>query len=330
MSLLSLLAGCFGRSAADRPTRAPAEYPRFPATDVAGVAFRPVALDPGFSVRSFFLAPDKQRLYVLGDRRAGGDPPDRPRLRLFALDVTGTITHRLDLKPTDGGWGASLGMVGDELLLYAGDHFVVLDPASLTARERIPVWHEEHFPTAADIELMTPDEQRAAYVPLMDAALAHCPTCRWLEWPSGKYFVFVTGATGRARGTSVGRRAAWSPLTYEDAVIAPLKQRFAPLAVATNPRVSSDAGGDHLTVVDGAVQLREEDVLSGGTELDYPNYKPRVVVQYALTVGGRVLHFSTTDRQRHDRRVGLADNAYLTTADGAAWVRYMGRLYRIE
>ena len=301
------------------------------------MAFRPVTLDAGFAVRSFFLAPDKQRLYVLGEHRAGGQSPDRPRLRLFALDVTGTITHRLDLTPTDGGWGASLGLLGGELLLFAGDHFVVLDPPSLTARERIPVWHEEHFPTAADIALMTPDEQRAAYVPLMDAALAHCPTCRWLEWPSGKYFVFVAGAPGEVRakarrqaaGRASGTRAAWSPLTYEDAVIAPLKQRFAPLAVATNPHVSSDAGGDHLTVVGGAVQLREADVLSGGTELDYPNYKRRVVVQYALTVGARVLHFSTTDRGRHDRRVGFADNGYLTTADGAAWVRYMGQLYRI-
>ena len=151
MWVLSLLASCFGQSSSDRRQQhAAAEYPRFPATDVADVAFQPVALDSGFVVKTFFLSLDKRRVYVLGEKPPGSDdpdlPPSRPRAgqrgqRLFALDATGTITHRLDLKRTDDGWGSSLGMIGDELLLFTGDHFVVLDPASVTERERIPVWH---------------------------------------------------------------------------------------------------------------------------------------------------------------------------------------------
>jgi hypothetical protein len=328
MWVLSLLASCFGRKTPEERRTPVAEYPRFPATDVAGVEFARVALDDGFRMQSFFIAPDKASVYVLGYRSYEGRDPDGPHLveltdlRLFALDVKGRIVRRLDMKRTDDAWGSSMGMIGDELLLFTGDQFVVLDATSFKARERIPVWHDQHFPTKDDIEMMTPDEQRDAYAPLMDAALRDCAACRWLEWPSGKYFVFVEGARGR--------RAAWSPMTYEDRVIDPLRARFAPLAVSMNPRVSTDPGGDGFTAADGALTIREEDLLSAGTELDYPNYKSRMVAQYALTAGGRVAHFSTTDRKRHDLRLGFADNAYLATADGAAWVRYMGGLFRLD
>ncbi|MEO6529275.1 MAG: hypothetical protein ABIP93_21835 [Gemmatimonadaceae bacterium] len=328
MSVLSFLAACFGRTSDAAQKPAVAEYPRFPATSVADVKFEPIALDSGFRMKSFFISSDKEAVYVLGYRAIGGENPDVPRaalhtvLRMFALDTKGTITHRLDITGTDDVWGSSMGMIGGELLLYTGDHFVVLDTRSFKAREKIPVWHDQHFPSKQDVELMTPDEQRDAYEPLLDAALKDCTSCRWLEWPSGKYFVFVEGARGK--------RAAWSPMTYADDVIAPLRERFAPIEVSMNPQVSTDSGGDNFTALDGAVKIHEEDILSGGTELDFPNYKARVVVQYALTMGPRVLHFSTSDKRRHDSRVGFADNAYLTTSDGSAWVRYMGILYRIE
>jgi hypothetical protein len=328
MWVLSLLASCFGRKTPAEREPTVAEYPRFPATDVADAAFALVALDDGYRMKSFFIAPDKASVYVLGHRSYEGKDPDGPYLveltdlRLFALDAKGRITRRFDMKRTDLAWGSSMAMIDGELLVLTGDQFVVIDAASFRARERIPVWHDQHFPTAGDIEMMTPDEQRDAYVPLMDAALRDCAGCRWLAWPSGQYFVMAPGPRGK--------RAAWSPLTYADEVVAPLRQRFAPLTPSMNPHVSTDAGGDGFTAVDGDATLREEDLLSGGTQLDYPNYKGRMVAQYALTTGPRVVHFSTTDRDRQDLRLGFADNVYLTTADGAVWVRYMGELFRME
>ncbi|MEO7999528.1 MAG: hypothetical protein ABI852_18900, partial [Gemmatimonadaceae bacterium] len=136
------------------------------------------------------------------------------------------------------------------------------------------------------------------------------------------YFVYVSAPAGK--------RAMWSPLTYEEVRIDPLRKKFPLIAVTDNPNVYDGVKGGGFKATDGAVTIHEEELLDGGKELDYPNYKYRSIVNYALTIGTRVIHFSTTDQRRHDARVGFADNVYLTTADGAAWVRYMGWLYRIE
>lgn len=61
-----------------------------------------------------------------------------------------------------------------------------------------------------------------------------------------------------------------------------------------------------------------------------PNNSYRSIVNFVLTVGTREIYFSTTDQNRKDARIGFADNVYLTTADGAVWVRYMSWLYRRE
>ena len=85
MSLLSFLFGCGGKKTpADAPSKT-AEWPRFPATDNPNVQVEPVRLEGDFGLRSFFIAPDKQSVYVLGVRnsqhgnqREGGEPRPGP------------------------------------------------------------------------------------------------------------------------------------------------------------------------------------------------------------------------------------------------------------
>lgn len=326
MSLLSLLlAACFGK----KPPEPPKEYPRFPESDAANVKIERVELDSGFLPRAFFVATDKQNVYVLGYKTHNSGNPDMPGqlqrtdMRVFALDAAGKIVHRLDMKKIDDIWGASLGLLDNELLVRAGDCFHVINTSTFTVQEKIPVYDEQFFPTKQNITLMTPDEQRDAYEKLYDAALKNCSTCLWLDWSfAGKYYVLAQGAPGK--------RAVWSPMSYEDDVIASLKQRFKPAHVSLNANASADSGGGHYTIVDGPIKIREADILSGGTELDYPNYKSRSVIQYEATVGAKVAHFSTTDKKRHDLRLGFADNLYLATHDGAAWVKHEGVLYRMQ
>lgn len=326
MSLFTFLASCFGsRKEPEKPPAIP--HPRFPETDVTGLTFEHIELTDGFSMKTFFIAPDKQHLYVLAYKDFGKRIPDDPRppertdTRVFELDMKGVVKRHIELRNTEDSWGSSMGLIGDELMLYAGDAFVVINTTSFTAKEKIPVWYDQHFPTKQNIELMTPDEYKPAYEALFDAAMKDCTNCHWLVWPSGKYFVYVSGPAGK--------RAMWSPLTYEDHNIDPLKKRFPPIDVSVNPNVNDGLKGGGFMTSDGVAKIHEEDVLDGGRELDYPNYKYRSIVQYALTIGSRVIHFSTTDQKRQDARIGFADNAYLTTADGAVWVRYMGWLYRI-
>ena len=327
MSLFTFLASCFGGR--KQPEKAPAQpYQRFPETDVTGVRFEHIELQDGFDMKTFFIAPDKRHLYALAYKAFGERIPDDPRqpkridARIFELDSKGKVLRHLELKDMDDSWGSSMGLIGNELMVYSGDYFIVINTSTLEIAEKIPVWHEQHFQTKEDIELMTRDEYIPAYMKVFDAAMEKCTDCHWLVWPSGKCFVYVAGP--------MGKRTLWTPLTYAEDDIAPYRDRFPAMSPSMNPAADTTAGGAEFTVTDGTVRLHEEDVLDGGQELDYPNYKFRSIVQYGLTMGARTLHFSTTDQKRHDARIGFSDNRHLTTADGAVWVRYMGWLYRIE
>jgi hypothetical protein len=327
MSILALLASCFGKKS-DKPVEKAhaSEYVRFPASDVPEIKFEHVVLDTDFVMKSFFIVPDKKHVYVLAYKYYSSNNPDDPTrvkrtdLRLFSLDMKGAIVQRIDMPRVNDEWGSSFGMVGDEVWLFVGDNFIPIDTKSFTVGASIPVRHEQHFPTKQNVTLMTPGEQRDAYYPLMDAALKDAANVRFLTWPSGKYFAFVQGPAAK--------RAAWTPRDYTDEELAAIR-KFNPLVVSVNPTAAA-LDGDRYHATDGAAKIEEVDLLDGGTELDYPNYKQRHIMQYELTLNNRPIHFSTANQKRQDLRIGYADNRYLTTADGAVWVRYMSWLYRIE
>ncbi len=329
MSLLSLLFGCNTKKTPAKPE----EYPRFPETDQPTAQVVPVPLDSGYSVKSFFIAPDRQHVYVLGYRpiipamEEGEvlDPNERDMAacRLYHLGDKGQVKHHLDLPPQKTYGYGSFGLLNDQLLLRFGDHFLVLDTQKIAIQERIPVYDEQFFPSKKKVGLMTPDEQRDAYQPLFEALLQQAAACKWLDWtPGGEYLVFVQGPAGK--------RSAWAPISYEDDLLVGLKSRLEPLLVKVNPQAGNDGPAENFQCTDGSVHIREVEYLSAVTELDYPNYKNRRVLQYEMTVGSKTLHFSTSDKKRHDLRLGLADNLLLATVDGTGWVKYEGVLYRIE
>ncbi|MEO6038590.1 MAG: hypothetical protein ABIQ93_09255 [Saprospiraceae bacterium] len=330
MSLLSLLFGCSPKKS---PAKAEA-YPRFPETDNPAAQVMPVKLDDGYWPKSFFISADKQSLFVLGygkivsttmqeGEETRPDLRDRGYFRLFALNTRGQIVYRLDLPPGDVYTGSTFGIINGQTVLWFGDQFLVLDTQKLAVREKIPVYDIHYFPTKRNIELMTPDEQQDAYLQKFEAAVAKPATCKWLEWPfGGGYLVLVEGPAGK--------QSAWAPLSWENEVLADLKSRFEPLSMPYNPNANNYENGDSFKCSDGPVQIREAEYLSAGTELDYPNYKSRMVLQYEMTVGSKILHFSTTDKGRHNLRLDFTDDRMLATTDGAAWLKYEGELYRIE
>lgn len=326
MSLFSLLFGCNTKKTPAKPQ----EWPRFPETDHPAAKVVSVPLDSGFWVKSFFITPEKQYVYVLGYRKIIPameegevlDPNQRDLadFRLYCLDSKGQIKHRLNLTQQRAYESSSFGLLGNQLMLQFGDQFLVLDAQKFAIQEKIPVYDTQYFPSKQEVEMMAPDEQRDAYQLLFDALLEKCTSCKWLHWiPGGQYYVFVQG--------SAGKRAAWSPMSYEDGLLADLKSRFDSIVPSMNPKAVI---GDHFYCADGPAQLREIEYLSAGTELDYPNYKSRTVLQYEMIVGDKTLHFSTTDKKRHQLRVGSPDNLMLSTLDGCAWVEYEGILYRVE
>ena len=330
MSLLSLLFGCSTKKTPPRPE----EYPRFPATDQPSAKVVRIALDNGYWPKCFFISGDKQSLLVLGYGRIASttmeegeetrpDLRDRANYRLYCLDTKGQIKQRLDLPPGDVYANARFGLVDGQMMLWFNEHFLVLDTGKFAIVEKIPVYHEQHFPSKQKVELMTPDEQQDAYLQKLEAILAKPASCKWLDWSAGDgYFVFVS--------SPAGKRSAWLPISREADVLAGLKSRLELLVVPVNPQAGNYENGENFHCTDGPVQIREAEYLSAGTELDYPNYKNRLVLQYEMTVGNKTLHFSTTDQKRHNLRLDFSNNLMLATADGAAWVKYEGDLYRID
>ncbi len=317
MSLFSFIFGC-GNKKTPESARA---WPQFPASDNPAMRIEPVALDSGFGLYSFFIDSPGEAVYVLAFRQTVAQPRtpyerEEAEAGIFRLDQQGKVVKRLLVPESRLVSGASFGMLDGQLLILLWRHFAIVNPERMTIVGEIPVYDDKFFPSKLPLDEMTFDELRDNYTLAFDAALDHCKQGRWLDWtPGGAWFVLATAPDGS--------RAAWSPLTYFDEDIEPLKKRFPPAA----PALPVHPEG---LITDTKGSLQEVEYLSGGTQLDYPNYKSRLIKQYELRLGDKTARFSTTDRDRHDLHLGLADNLRLTTADGAAWVSFEGVLYRME
>ncbi len=335
MSLLSFLFGCNSKKNAEKAaeqTPPTPEWPRFPATDNPAATVAPVVPEKGYYTKAFFIADDKQNVYVLGYRKIRqdleeGEEPnpgekDDANFKLYCLDMQGQMIHQLDLRiRTKLYFDASFGMLEHQLMLRIDDFFLVIDPQQWRIVEKIPVYDNQFFPTKQKIELLLPEEQDEAYQQKFNEMLQNAANGKWLDWPSsGEHLIFIDGP----------KRAAWTPISWEDDYLAGLKSRFTPVTVPSNTDTHDYKSGDNFHVSDGAASIREVEYLSGGTELDYPNYKSRSILQYEMIVNGKTVHFSTTDKKRHNLRIGYSDSIMLATADGSVWVKYEGVLYRCE
>jgi hypothetical protein len=324
--ILVLIAFTFGCVRKKAPSKSE-EWPRFPATDRPEAKIYIIELDDRFKIYSFFITPDKQYIYVLATRTTSAKSPQKTHpddvvpidYRLCCLNAKGEIIRQKDMLRTGWSGGGSFGLLEGQLLLRVDGFFLVLDPKTFEIEEKIPV-HESAYISWNEPD-MTRDEHQADYLKKFEK-LYEDPNARFLYWPSGgEYLIFVQGAKGK--------RAAWAPMSYEDELLADLKKRFASIEVTNNPAAST-GDSTNLEISDGVSRIREMEHLSGGTQLVYPNYKDRTILQYELTLGDEKIRFSTTDRDGHSLRVGFSDNLLLTTEDGAAWLRYEGVHYRIE
>lgn len=327
MSIFSILFGCTSKKTPKKVE----EWPRFPATDNSEITVAAVPLADGFRFNSFFIAPDKQNTYVLayrisentsGQKQGRNRPgePDYMDYRLLCLDARGLVKYQKELPGIDWIYGGTIGLLNGELMLRLGDWLLVLDPKSFNTLEKIPV-HDPTYVPWKETE-MTRDEQQADYQAKFDTMLSTCKACNWLYWsPTQEYMVFVQGVAGE--------RSAWLPISDEEDLLTSLKQRFEPLSVTLNRQVSK-GDSNLIELADALGQIREVELLSAGTQLDYPNYLSRSVLQYELTTNGKKAHFSTTDKDRHSLRLGFSDNLMVSLADGSVWVMYEGVLFRIQ
>jgi hypothetical protein len=334
-SLSLLLWGCNRKNAPKKVEVR--EWPRFPATDNPEIKVEKVVVEDDFDLRSFMIAPDKKSVYVLaarsskrvkipdgGKRHLGSpdfiDDDHYIDYRLYHLDAEGKVKKQLDMPRTDWMGRGSFGILEGELLLRVGDWFLVLDAQTLTIKEKIPVHDSEYVPWKQPT--MTRDEYEADYQKRFDV-LNKNPHARWLYWSaSDEYFVFVQGETNR--------RSAWLPIPHDDEILTAIKKNFKPIHVTLNPNFTSgDNKGRHFEISDGVAKIQEVEYLPGGTQLVYPNYKTRLVLQYEMIMGDKKAHFSTTDRDGHDLHLAFSTNKMLTTEDGVAWVQYEGGLYRL-
>ena len=323
MSFLSLLLGCNRKENKKSKTK---PWPRFPATDNPKVKIEPVVLDHDFELLAFFLMPDKQSVYVLASRSSGrgkteegGEPLSESSyyrdFRLYCLDDKGKVKKQLDIPRTNWRASGSLGLLEGQLLARVEDWFLVLDTTKWVIQEKIPV-HEAYY-VAWKATTMTHDEHEADHQKKFEVASKN-PNAKLLHWVAGgEDFVFMQGAPGR--------RSAWSAMHLDEAQLDDLKKRCKPISVSINPTFVNPA---HAIFADGTATIQEVEVFSNGTQLVYPNYKERSVVQYKLVLGNQEAHFSTTDRDGHGLRLGYFDNLLMTMGDGSVWVQYEGVIYR--
>jgi len=326
MSLFSILFGCNSK----KKTSKVDSWPLFPTTDNPNLVVKEIPLADGFSIRSFYIMPDKESVLVLGSRtpkqesqqemeeRQPGDPQYMD-YRLLCLDAEGNTKFHKDLLHTDWMYGGTFGLLKGELMLRIGDWLLVLDPKTFNIIEKIPVHNSEYIPWK-ETE-MTRDEHQADYQKKFDALLNSNKSCKFLYWSPGReYLVFEQAA--------IGKRSAWSPISYEDEQLADLKQRLESIEADLNSH-NLNPENNTIEITDGSVKLREVEYISAGTQFDYPNYKSRRILQYELTVNDQKVHFSTTDRDRHYLTLQYSDNLMLTAADGSIWVVYGKTLYRM-
>jgi hypothetical protein len=328
MSLLSILFGCNTKK---KSTSIP-EWPRFPATDKSEITVTAITLADSFNVVSFYISPDKQNMYVLGSRapqesigqengeNRPGDP-DYMDYRLLCLDANGQTKYHKDFLKTDWMYGGNFGLLHGDWMLRIGDCFLVLEPTTFAVKEKIHIHDSKYIPWKNKV--MTRDEYESDYKSKFDAALENCKTCKFLDWSPGReYMIFIQGAAGK--------RSAWTPMSYEENDLAELKQRFENLSVTLYPKVLNEDRVADYEITDEGAHIQEVEYLSGGTQLDYPNYKSRSVLQYELSMNNEKVHFSTTDKDRHNLRLSYSDNLMLSMADGSVWVMYEDILYRIH
>ncbi len=327
ISLISFMFGCSGKKT---PATKQAAWPQFPESDNPSVRIEAVLPDSLSVLNAFYIPSDKKQVYVLVCQQPPRKNPDAnfnvPAIvdfKLLCLDEKGKILHQMKLPDSDARYGADFGMLDGRIFIRLSDCFLGLDTAKLTITEKIPIWFDQRFPSKDKVELMMPHEQRAAYRAAFEKAIKSARSCQFLDWtPSGEGYALI--------GDASGKRAAWSPQQFVDNHVEELKKLYPNLRVTLYAGYQYDAAKDLQQIADEQAHIQELEYLPGGSQLVYPNYKERRILQHEMTVAGKQLRFSTTDRNGHDLRLVFSDNKMLSTWDGAAWVQYEGVLYRVD
>ena len=316
---MSLL-GCFRKKTPPKTD----PWPRFPASDNPNMAIVQLIFPDSFGVQTFFISPDRQHVFVLCSRisprqKRAAHPsiPTKMDYLLASLDANGQPVAQKTWLNTDMNGRGLFFEVQDEFMLYLGNFLLVLNPQTLDILEKIPV-HSPLYIAWKETE-RTHDEQQADYKKALEAVLQK-ENVYFLEcWAGGQYFIFEQGVAGK--------RAAWMDINYEPESRTALKAQL-PLMAANHNRPMP---GDTLCkITDEAAYLHEIELLSGGTQFSYPNYKTRSIVQYEMMANAQKIRFSTTDKDNHALKVGVSDNGLLTSAGGTAWLKYEDMLFRVR
>lgn len=323
--LISALFGCNNRNS-KKPKQ---DLPWFPNTDNPAVQVMEIPLDSGYSVQTFFVAPERKEVYVLAHTRVqqSGDYKSEDRFRtdylLLHLDAQGQVLQRQELPNSRHSAPAYLWLENNKLVFYLDDKVRLYNAESMKVTEEIPCYVQHDFPTTKNLEELFPEEQLELYLPAREKALKKSVSTRVLCLPRDRRIVLLLE-------TARQKRSVWNMLDSLEA------DKFMKEYEQMEPQPPANPGWKYnpetglFRVQNGNIVLETTKEVSMGTQLDYPNYKLRSAMQYELLIGGKKARFATTNRFRYPLYVLCAQNNYLSATGKEAWIAYDGILYRLE
>lgn len=323
--LLSLLFGCGGRNS-KKPKQ---DLPWFPNTDNPAVQVLEIPLDSGYSVQTFFVAPERKEVYVLAHTRVqqSGDYKSEDRFRtdylLLHLDAQGKVLQHQDLPNSRHSAPAYLWLENNKLVFYLDDKVRLYNAESMKVMEEIPCYVQHDFPTTKNLEELFPEEQLELYLPAREKALKKSVSTRVLCLPRDRRIVLLLE-------TAKQKRSVWAILDTLEA------DRFMKEYEQMEPQPPANPGRKYnpetglFRVQDGNIVLEVTSEDSLGTKFEFPNYKSRTAIKYELQINGKKAHFATNNRWGKSLYVLFSQDGYLSAAGAEAWLEYNGVLYRLE
>lgn len=322
-SILSLLFGCGGRNA----KKAKQDLPWFPNIDNSAVQVMEIPLDSGYTVQTFFVAPERKEVYVVAHTRVeqSGDYKLEDRFRtdylLLHLDAKGQVLQRCELPNSRHSAPSYLWLEHQNLVFYLDDKVRLYDAGSMKVTEEIPCYVKHDFPSPKNLEELFPEEQLELYLPAREKALKKSVSTRVLSLPRTRAVVLLLEEAKQ-------KRSVWAIL--DSLEVDQFTRKYGLIEPPSNPGWNYNSETGFFRLEDGHMVLETTKEVSMGTQLDYPNYKLRSAMQYELLIGGKKARFATTNRSRMPLYVLCSQNNYLSATGTEAWIAYDGILYRLE
>lgn len=321
--LVSALFGCGGRNS-KKPKQ---DLPWFPNTDNPAVQVTEIPLDSGYTVQTFFVAPERKEVYVVAHTRVeqSGDYKLEDRFRtdylLLHLDAKGQVLQRRELPNSRHSAPSYLWLEHKNLVFYLDDKVRLYDAGSMKVTEEIPCYAKHNFPSPKNLKELFPEEQLELYLPARAKVLKNSVSTRVLSLPDRGGLVLLVESAKQ-------KRSIWTILDSLEAD--QFVREYGQIKPPINPSWKYNSETGLFRVQDGNIVLEVTSKDSLGTQREFLNYKSRSAIRYELHISGQKARFATNNRWGKSLYVLFSQDGYLSAAGAEAWLEYNGGLYRVE